>query len=140
MKILSRVRFTSRHRLTRALSQALCVLGLAAPTPDYGRNWTIADAKLQVDFDDRAATFAVRDKTSGQTWRQLPARETFTVQAVEPRDGRLQIRLKGQADLQVTLALTADSDLAMTITADLSAKIATLGYPARSRSPRTIGT
>ncbi len=95
----------------------------------------IADARVEVEFDDQTSTFQVRQKSTGRTWQQAPAGDRFTVDHVTRKEDTLEIQLRGTPDLTVRLHLAANSDLEMEISAAPDAPLRTLSFPGPLKTP-----
>jgi hypothetical protein len=118
---------------TPILPVALAAFFLGVSLP--AKTWTLADAALDVRFDDQTGLLAVTQKSSGRVWQQLPAEASYKVGEVRQSAGQLEIALQGSPDLRVTLELTKESDLAITIAAAADQPIKSLAWPGPFATP-----
>lgn len=126
-----------RHRWCTLL---LFVGAALAAAPLRAEVWRIADAHVQVEFDDRTATFAFRQKSSGRVWRQGAPRHGYRAARVEAREGGLVLHLQGAPDLTVTVRLAANSDVELELAAAADAPVTTIAFPGPVLAPAKDGS
>lgn len=99
------------------------------------KTWSLTGPAIDVHFDDASGLITVTQKTTGRTWRQLPAESAYTVTSVRANGGRLDVTLAGSPALELGIEITAESDLALTLTAGSEQSLDALVYPGPFATP-----
>ncbi len=110
--------------------------GIALSTSLAAKDWTLADQRVIVSFDDQTALLSVRDLISGREWTQAAGGSAWAVQSVTQADGQINATLDGPITFDLTLRLADNSDLIVTLDAPTETPLTDgLRYPAPFVTP-----
>lgn len=119
----------------RAMKLVLLLVVLLICHHSNAKNWTIADANLDVRFDDQTALLSVTDKRCSKVWEQAPFTNQFSVRNTIQAGNTLEIMFSGKFPFEAVLNLNESSALEITVKADKEIRMSELSFPAAFKTP-----
>lgn len=112
----------------------LLFLTLASLTT-YAKNWLVADANLEVRFNDHTALLTVKDKRCNKVWQQSTFSDKFIVDKTVQKGNTLVITISGKYQLQVTIKLSNSSAVEVSVSGNANMPINDFAFPSAFITP-----
>jgi len=109
---------------------AVLLLLMLFSTKGFSKTWIIADANLQVVFDDQTGMLTVKDKRCDKVWQQVQYKNGLKVSSTVQKGNSLIAKFTGEFSFEVNYTLTTASALDVSLTAENKLPIAELEFPA----------
>ncbi|MBC7889654.1 MAG: hypothetical protein H7Z13_17400 [Ferruginibacter sp.] len=101
----------------------------------YSKVWTISNASLEIQFNDKTALLTVRDKRCNKLWQQLAYKDQLNVGSVTQKGSSLIVGFTGKYVIEVNFTLTATSVLEVSLTGNGQMPFEDLAFPSAFAAP-----